>query len=38
MISPNEKQSMSILIVDDEPKNIQLLGNVFKEKGVGVTS
>ncbi len=32
MLSPDDKKSCSILIVDDEPKNIQLLGNILKEE------
>ncbi len=32
MIVENNKKKFSILIVDDEPKNIQLLGNLLKEK------
>ncbi len=33
MLNPNEKESLSILIVDDESSNIQLLGNLLKEEG-----
>jgi two-component system, sensor histidine kinase ChiS len=33
MIKSINKENFSILIVDDEPKNIQLLGNILKEEG-----
>ena len=33
MLNLSEKEQFSILIVDDEPKNIQLLGNILKEEG-----
>ncbi len=33
MGSPDEKTPVSLLIVDDEPKNIQLLANILKEQG-----
>lgn len=32
----SENPSFSVLIVDDEPKNIQLLGNLLKENGYEV--
>lgn len=35
-MSDAAKTSFSILIVDDEPKNIQLLGNLLKENGYDV--
>ncbi len=33
MLTTTEKASLSILLVDDEPKNIQLLANILKEEG-----
>ncbi len=36
MLTTEDKQSMSILIVDDEPKNIQLVGSILKEEGFDV--
>lgn len=36
MTNPEKKQSVSILIVDDEPANIQLLANVLTEEGYAI--
>ncbi len=33
MLNPSEKEQFSILIVDDESKNIQLLGNILRNEG-----
>ena len=33
MISATKKKPFSILLVDDEPKNLQLLGNILKDQG-----
>ncbi|MCG8685242.1 MAG: response regulator [Desulfobacterales bacterium] len=36
MTKEQNKEFFSILIVDDEPKNIQLLGNLLEENGYGI--
>jgi len=36
MSTDNPTQTFSILIVDDEPKNIQLLGNLLKEQSYDI--